>query len=332
MKRIISVVIAVYVGVFYSFAAPTSLVPIGKTAGIKILCDGVMVSGVTKIDTANGPKYPAQEAKLMQGDIIKEINGVKVYTNEELAAEIYENGENKANIVFERNGEIQNGQITPVLDKNDMIAKIGIWVRDSMAGIGTITYIDPETNEYAALGHSISEMDSGKIMPIKQGELVQSSVTEVKKGKAGEPGELRGDFNVSEELGSVNINTNTGIYGYMDDEDLTKNLKAYEVGKLSEVTKGEAYILSNIEGQTVEQYTVEIKKISDDDDKNFIIEVTDPRLLDKTGGIVQGMSGSPILQNGKLIGAVTHVLVNNPTEGYGISIENMLETAEQTTK
>lgn len=306
--------------------ATDMLIPMGSTAGIKIMCDGVMVSSVTQVQTQDGPRYPAKDAGIIEGDIIKSIDGKEVLANEQIA-EILENvGNNTTEVSYERDGEIKTSQITPVCDISDGNYKIGIWVRDSIAGIGTITYVDPETLEFGALGHSISEVDSGKIMPIKNGELISSSVADVVKGEVGSPGQLQGEFDVYDEIGDISLNSANGIFGNLD---VLPEIEAVEIGSINDVYVGSAYILSNIDGTEVSSYEIEILDIVKDinETRNFIIRVTDEELLEKTGGIVQGMSGSPILQDGKIIGAVTHVLVNQPSEGYGIAIENMLSTA-----
>lgn len=332
MKKILIALSLSFVFTIQAFAIPDKLVPIGQTTGIKILCDGVMVSSVTQIQTENGVKTPAKEASINTGDIIKTINGEKIISNDHVAEILNLTQNNEVLIEIERDGVILEKKVTPVADINDGNYKIGVWVRDSMAGIGTITFFDPETNNYGALGHSIAEGESGNVMPVRQGELVPSTVTGVKKGEVGNPGELEGSFDVTREIGSVNSNTESGIFGTIDANYLLTN-NALEVAEKKEITEGVAYIMSNISGNNTENYEINITKInkSSDTTKNFVIEITDENLIEQTGGIVQGMSGSPIIQNGKIIGAVTHVFVNDPTKGYGIFITNMLETAELNT-
>ena len=210
--------------------------------------------------------------------------------------------------------------------------KLGAWIRDSMAGIGTMTFYDPDSGVFGALGHGISDVDTAQLMPLSSGSIMYAEVTDVKKGESGNPGELHGAFQVSQDMGSLYANTQRGVFGYLTDQCLTQGIEPVELAAREQVQVGEATILSNIAGDQVEEYTVEITHIypeNDDDPRNMMIKVTDPRLLEATGGIVQGMSGSPILQNGRLVGAVTHVLVNDPTQGYGILAENMLDAAEQ---
>lgn len=205
--------------------------------------------------------------------------------------------------------------------------QLGVWLRDSMAGIGTMTFYDPDSGVFAALGHGINDVDTATLMPMESGSIMYASVTDVKKGESGAPGELHGSFDVNRDLGDLYANTNLGIYGVLRDGALSPRGEAVEVAAREEVHVGGATILSNIAGEQVEEYQVEITHVypaAAGDTRNLMVQVTDPRLLETTGGIVQGMSGSPILQDGKLVGAVTHVLVNDPTRGYGILAENMV--------
>ena len=209
--------------------------------------------------------------------------------------------------------------------------QLGVWLRDSMAGIGTMTFYDPDSGVFAALGHGINDVDTAQLMPLQSGSIMYSEVTDVKKGEKGAPGELHGAFQVNRDLGELYANTASGVFGRLEDGTLTDGLEPVPVAERKEVKTGAATILSNIAGDQVEEYQVEIIRVypaNGADTRNLMLKVTDPRLLETTGGIVQGMSGSPILQNGKLVGAVTHVLVNDPTQGYGILAENMLLEAE----
>lgn len=202
-----------------------------------------------------------------------------------------------------------------------------------MAGIGTMTFYDPQTGTFGALGHGINDVDTAQLMPLQSGGVMEASVTDVKKGVKGTPGALQGTFNTSRDVGGLWANTDGGVFGTLADQKMVEGLTPMEVAAPAEIQIGPATILSNITGETVEEYTVEITKVylaDDGDTRDLMLTVTDPRLLEGTGGIVQGMSGSPILQNGKIIGAVTHVLVNDPTTGYGIFLENMLSAANNT--
>jgi stage IV sporulation protein B len=209
----------------------------------------------------------------------------------------------------------------------DNTYKVGLWVRDSTAGIGTVTFIDKNTGTFGGLGHGVCDVDTGLLMPLESGSVVDVEVTGVVKGEPQNPGELRGNFS-RVTSGNLFVNHETGVFGKINDADRVSG-EVVPIGNKNSVHEGKVYIYTTILGTTPEKYEAEIIKINSDSGKtkNFMVRVTDKRLLEKTGGIVQGMSGSPILQDGKLIGAVTHVLINDPQKGYGIFIENMLETA-----
>ena len=212
----------------------------------------------------------------------------------------------------------------------DGVYRHGAWIRDSIAGIGTMTFYDPATRTFAALGHGVTDTDTAMLMPLASGAVMEASVKAVKAGAPGAPGEMRGDFDLEEDMGTLYANTDCGIFGTLDEGCKVDTSRALPIASREEVETGRATILSTVQGDTTEEYDVVIEKIysPSTETRNLLVRVTDDRLLEKTGGIVQGMSGSPIIQNGKLVGAVTHVLVNDPTRGYGILIENMLEAAE----
>ena len=257
------------------------------------------------------------------GDIILTYNNTVIRSNEELAEQVQkcEGTKQKARIL--RNKREQTVWITPTETEEGYA--IGLWVRDSTAGLGTLTYYDPETRTLAGLGHSISDVDTGLTMPVESGSIVAARITGIKAGEKGSPGELLGTLE-NRTYGTVSVNDSTGLFGTADRafEGVT-----YPIALKNEIKEGEAQILCTVLGDTPKNYTIRINKINNnlEETKNLVIEVTDPELLAATGGIVQGMSGSPILQDGKLIGAVTHVLISDPTAGYGIFIENMLEAA-----
>lgn len=302
------------------------LVAVGRTAGIKLYCDGVMVASIADDSCFNGIN-PCARAGIAAGDIIKEINGKKVETSEDVAALVDKSGGANLKVLVVRDGEKLTFNIAPKLSVDGEL-KIGLWVRDSMAGIGTITFYDPESGMFGALGHGISDIDTGKIMPMSGGGLIGSKVMQIRRGEQGSPGELKGTFELENSIGSLSKNCDTGIYGHMKDISYIKEGISMAIGFKDEVVTGGARILSNIDGEKSEFFDIEVLKLnlsSQAMGKNMLIRVTDARLLAATGGIVQGMSGSPIVQKEKLIGAVTHVLVNDPERGYGIFIENMLE-------
>lgn len=303
------------------------LVPCGNPFGIKLNTDGVLVIGTGEIKTENGVRCPAKEAQICEGDAIVSINGKTVFTNEDIE-DIVSSSSDALSVTIRRDNKEKTVKLCPCVDTSG-IRRVGLWVRDSSAGIGTVTYYDPQTSEFGGLGHPICDVDTGEIMPLLTGEVVKVEINDIVKGVEGDPGELKGNFVSHFSSGIVSANDETGVYGKLYKNP--SNNKALPIGLRQEVKAGKATIYTTIEGSTPKEYSIEIEKISISDNyktKNMIIKVTDVELLAKTGGIVQGMSGSPIIQDGKIVGAVTHVLVNDPTKGYGIFIENMLDACE----
>ncbi|MGN0178287.1 MAG: SpoIVB peptidase [Monoglobaceae bacterium] len=323
--------------VFFSsytvFAAPDSLIPVGKTVGITVSMDGVSVVNTAEFETSDGKMCsPAAESGILPGDKLIELNGRKITSVHDLEDATKNLKAEEMTIVYERGGDRHEAGITPRADISDGRLRIGVWVKDSASGIGTITYLDPESKSFGALGHGICT-SSGSLIGITGGSISEAEISSVKKGEKGAPGELSGTFSDKNKvLGEVSSNTDTGVFGHIsaDAEDL--GAAAVPVAKRDEVHEGDAKIMSNTEGSSISEYSVKITKINDDESshKGMIIKVTDSALLEKTGGIVQGMSGSPIIQDGKLVGAITHVFINDPTRGYAIFIENMLAEAEDT--
>ena len=300
----------------------------GTPFGIKMFANGAMVVGFSDIYTAQGYQNPAKTAGLKLGDVIVSIAGHETRTNEDVAEALQQLKGAPAEVVFQRDGHEKTVRLTAVMDLSTNTYRTGMWVRDSSAGIGTMTFIDNATGTFAGLGHSIHDSDTGKTLGLLKGEIVPVEITGVEKGSAGAPGELKGRFLTAAAAGDITVNGETGVYGTVSSVQEGIDM---ELALAQEVTTGRAEIITTIEGRTPQRYEVEIEKIAlnaSDANRNMVVHVTDPVLLQNTGGIVQGMSGSPIIQNGKLVGAVTHVLVNDPTRGYGIFAENMLETAE----
>lgn len=303
------------------------VVPSGQSFGIRLYSDGVMVVGLAEIDASGQKTSPAYLAGLRSGDVITHIDGQRVYENSDVTERITESGGKRLKITFMRENRAYTAELTPA--KYGDSFKAGMWVRDSVAGIGTLTYIDTVGMTFAGLGHGITDGDCGNIYPIASGNAVFAKITACTKGKSGAPGELKGYFTET-DIGNLFANTETGIYGRLNGLDSVSD-KAIPVAFRQEVKEGEAKILTTVDGGGVKEYTVTVEKVNYNGNlktRNMVIRVTDRELLDKTGGIVQGMSGSPIIQDGKLIGAVTHVFVNDPTRGYGIFAENMLEATE----
>lgn len=315
-----------------SSSGETMVIPMGRAVGIKLFSDGVIVVGMSDIATDQGAVNPARDCGLKEGDIITHINSEEVDSIEEVRAVLQElEGETMSIRALRGEKQVQM-TAQAVQCSTDGSYKLGAWIRDSMAGIGTMTFYQPSTGTFGALGHGISDIDTALLMPLEDGSIMYAEVAQVQKGVTGTPGQLQGAFEVSHDLGELWANTNCGVFGTLTDESLVGSQQAVPVAQRDEVELGAATILSNISGDEVREYEIEITKIfaeSATDSRDFMIQVTDPVLLETTGGIVQGMSGSPILQNGKLIGAVTHVLVNDPTSGYAISGERMLSQAAQ---
>ena len=308
-------------------AEERTVIPMGRAVGIKLFSDGVMVVGFSEVAGAEGSSAPARDCGLREGDIITHINREEVDSIEEVQSVLQEVGGKPMSIRAVRDDKTVQLTAQAVQCGSDGQYKLGAWIRDSMAGIGTVTYYDPDSNTFGALGHGITDGDTAALMPFGNGAILPSTVKAVKKGSCGSAGELRGEFDLTEELGQLYANTGCGIFGTLNAACSLAEGEALPVGDASE---GPAVIRSNISGDEVQEYAVEILKTIPDapDGRELVISVTDPELIAATGGIVQGMSGSPILQNGQLVGAVTHVLLNSPQKGYGISIQRMLATAE----
>lgn len=309
------------------------LIPGGHSIGVRMDVKGVLIVGLEDIITIDGTTVnPGKKAGLEIGDTIIEVNGTKVYKATEVQ-KIVNEIKGDLNLKIQRKDKIMMIELVPVIAKEDELYKLGVWIKDKTAGIGTLTYYDPENKTFGALGHGIIDADTGVVLDINDGELLDSKVESVKEGKFGKPGEIHGIFYESEDpIGELKINSEFGIFGSVYEKiENPEYASPVSIASQDEIYEGKAYILTTIEGDNIERFEIEIERINpqkEPDIKSMIIRVTDKKLLEKTGGIVQGMSGSPIIQDGKLIGAVTHVLVNDPARGYGIFIENMLNAAE----
>ena len=305
------------------------VIPGGTPFGIKMFTQGVMIVGMSDISVEGSQKNPAKACGLRTGDVLLSIDGKAVSTNEEVGELISQSKGKDVTVRFSREGIEQTAVLTPVESPADGTYKAGMWVRDSTAGIGTLTYYNPSTHYFVGLGHAVCDVDTNEEMPLGTGEAVHISITGVTKGVAGIPGELRGMFAGGNAFGTLSANTETGIYGVSAVSPV--QAEPVRLATAGEVKTGDAVIRTTLEGETPEEYSIQIEKIYVGESgatRNMVVHVTDERLLEKTGGIVQGMSGSPILQDGKLVGAVTHVFVNDPTRGYAIFAENMESTAQ----
>ncbi|WP_027624663.1 SpoIVB peptidase [Clostridium lundense] len=309
-----------------------SVYPGGQPIGVKLNTKGVLVVALSDLDTDKGKiTSPASLAGVQIGDSIVEINNEKI-TNAEKVSSIINGSEGKElNFTIERKGTVIRKKIKPV-KTNDGKYKIGLWIRDSTAGVGTLTFYDDKTGIFAALGHPITDVDTGTILNVNSGQIVNSSIVAVRKGVRGTPGELKGIF-VDEDvvLGEITKNTECGIFGKSNLNLKNKYNKKMKLALRNEIKEGPAQILTTIDGNDPKLYNIMVEKLLPQNSpgpKSMVIKITDKKLLEKTGGIVQGMSGSPIIQDNKIIGAVTHVLINKPDTGYGIYIEWMLKDAD----
>lgn len=296
----------------------------GENIGIELNSSGIIIVGTYNI----GNTSPAKEAGLKNGDKILAINDINVNNIKEMLNVISNNKtNNNIKITYMRNNTTQNTNLKLIKDNNNTY-KTGIYVKDSITGIGTLTFIDPQTKLYGALGHEILEKSTGQKVEVKDGKIYESTVTGITKSTNGSPGEKNARYDSNKIFGKIKENTKSGIFGNYTSE--LPNKKLYKVAQKKDIKLGKANILTVLKDSTVGSYEIEILQISKEDQKikNILFEIIDPTLLDETGGIVQGMSGSPIIQGNYIIGAVTHVVVDNPKEGYGIFITNMLEEAE----
>jgi len=304
------------------------IIPLGLAIGVRINTDGVMVLGTGSFAGFNGESHSPADGILQAGDLIISANGTEINSKEELS-EYVMSSTGEIIFVVHRDGKDLKLTITPQLAYTDNVKRIGAWVRDSTKGIGTLTFFDPQTGMFGALGHGIMDVDTKKLMSVRTGVIMPSSVVGVKRGARGLPGELEGRVDTTEVLGQILANNSNGLYGTLEPEieKEISNLQAMPIALRSQITEGEATILTSVNGSAVREFKITIESVNRfaaDDTKGMVIRITDPDLLKITGGIVQGMSGSPILQNGRVVGAVTHVFVQDPAKGYGIFIESMV--------
>lgn len=310
-------------------AAGTRLVPGGMPFGVKFSTEGVLVVGFCDVDAEGGQVNPAYAAGLRTRDVITALGGKQVLDAAQFGRMIADAGATPLTVTYTRGGKSCQATLTPALSLSENRYKTGLWVRDSGAGIGTVTFIDPKTNEFGGLGHGICDTESGALVGMTRGVVNDVTISGVQKGISGKPGELKGYFGTA-KTGTLLSNTDCGVFGIFAKAPATQNTPL-PIAKASEVREGDAYILCTVDGNCPCKYSIRISDIDKTatGSKCFTVKITDPKLIEKTGGIVQGMSGSPIIQNGKLVGAVTHVLINDPTTGYGIFIENMLSAAQR---
>lgn len=297
----------------------------GMPFGVRVFNGKLTVNGFGEVDSAGGTVSPAREAGFSENDIIKKINGKDVSTSLDITGAVLESGGKKMEFTVLRGEKTLTLYVTPVLSESAGEYRIGLWLKDGTAGIGTVTYIIPETGAFGGLGHGICEMSTGKLCDMSRGIVSDVTVSGINRGVSGQPGELKGIFS-GEKIGSVTENTERGVFGVFSDADKYASLtKPIETASKDSLKEGDAVIYCTVDGTGVGEYSVKISRgTSKDPAGSFNVEVTDKALIEKTGGIVQGMSGSPVVQNGKLVGAVTHVLISDPKRGYGIYIEDMM--------
>ena len=297
----------------------------GEVFGIKLYTDGVIVVGIQEVQTDSDKKSPSGSAGIEVGDIIVAIDGENVYTSDQVQSILGANNGGSFEVKIKRGERYRDYTVTPVYCEREGCYKAGMWVRDSTAGIGTITFYNKQSGIFAALGHQINDIDTKEIMPMLDGEAVKATVSKIEKSTRGTTGSLECDF-TNQTLGKLLSNTDCGIYGAY--AEISECAKEYPVAAIQEVKKGKATLISTVEKGQPKKYEIEITHIGFNEnnrEKNMIVKVTDKDLIDKTGGIVQGMSGSPIIQNGKLVGALTHVIVGNPQKGYAVFAQTMAE-------
>ena len=302
------------------------VVPSGDIIGLRMFTEGVMIVATESVDSRKGSINPSRSARLQVGDVIKAINGVEIEGSSQVDAIVSASEGKTLRITYSRESSTFTTSITPVYSESEKRYKTGLWIRDSAAGIGTMTFYEKNTGFFACLGHAVCDIDTGVVLPLSNGDIVDASISGCVRGKAGAAGELCGSFK-NQSLGTVFLNNNFGVFGYLDSTDISP--QAIPVALKSEIKTGSAQIIATVENETKAYYDIEIEKLNPDDKdgKNMIIRIKDSKLIEKTGGIVQGMSGSPIIQDGRLVGAVTHVFLNDPTRGYGILAETMLKGA-----
>lgn len=299
----------------------------GESVGVNIDVDGVTVLGVSDFYGEDGKKHcPAADAGILAEDIITEINGEKIVSAESFSQITDRYSQGTMNVKLMRGKKTESVTLKPIKSAEDGKFHLGLWVRDGTVGIGTLTFVDPKTKTFGALGHSVNDAKTGETVNTGRGSICYSSITGIKTASGGLSGELEGVF-VSDAIGDIRENGDFGIFGnFFGDIDFNR---AVSVASRNEIREGKAVVLCCVDGNKIQSFDIRVEKINlnSDSNKSMVIKVTDPNLIEKTGGIVRGMSGSPIIQNGKLIGAVTHVFVNDPTMGYGVFIENMLAEA-----
>lgn len=312
----------------------SKVIPVGSIAGVKLYTSGVLVVGMSEIEGIDNKKHkPYENTGIKEGDTITQINDIPISSTEELMENVNQAQGKVIKVKYIQEEQTKECSMEAVKTSNNEY-KLGLWVRDSAAGVGTVTFYEPGTKTFGALGHGITDIDTEELINIASGEFITTRVLNITKGESGNPGKIQGTVENQKNIGKINKNSKFGIYGTV--ENLASlnidTSREMEVALREEIQQGKAKILCSLDNQKVKEYEIEIQKIYKEnnyDNKSMQIKVTDPRLIEKTGGIIQGMSGSPIIQNNKFVGAVTHVLVNNPQEGYAVFGDIMLKQAKE---
>lgn len=298
----------------------TTVIPLGNAIGMKLYTKGVLVVGMSQINSDDGKTVkPYENSGIEEGDTIVAVDGENIENTEELINKLNESNGNEINVEYIKDNKTMQASITPVKSKDSY--KIGLWVRDTQAGVGTATFYEPSTNKFMTLGHGITDIDTGKIVNIANGELVTANIISIVKGEKGNPGEILGTINNENSIGEIENNTSFGVYGQVKNNTYLNKSEEMEVASRNEIKEGKAKILCQLDNSGVKEYEIEIENIyinNNENNKSMLIKVTDQNLLNLTGGIIQGMSGSPIIQSEKFVGAITSVLVNDPQQGYGV--------------
>ena len=307
----------------------TTVVPMGNAIGMKLYTAGVLVVGMSEIEG----KKPYENSGIKEGDRIIQINQNQIDNTDDLMKAVNKSDGNNISIKYVRDEKTITTSIKPLKNSSNEY-KIGLWVRDAAAGVGTLTFYEPSSGMFATLGHGIMDIDTAELIKIANGELVTTNILSINKGTKGNLGEIRGTIEAGHTIGSISKNTKFGVFGTINKTPYlnTSNTNEVQVALREEIKTGKAQIICELENGKKEYYDIEIQRIfisNNKDNKSMLIKVTDKKLSEKTGGIIQGMSGAPIIQNGKFVGAVTHVLVNDPTIGYGVFADIMLKQMKE---
>ena len=304
----------------------TEVIPLGNLVGMKLYTNGILVVGMSEIYGEDNNIYkPYENTGIKEGDTIVKIDDVNISSTDELIECINSSKGEEIKVTFIHNKKTLETKIKPIQTEVNTY-KIGLWVRDAAAGVGTATFYDPKTNNIATLGHGIQDIDTEELIDVLTGEFTTTDVISIQRGEEGEAGKIQGTVEEQKKIGTIEKNTQYGVYGKLTRADFFGNTKRYKIAPRNEIQVGDAELLCQINKGAVESYKIKIKKIylnNNTNNKNILLEITDEKLLKETGGIIQGMSGSPIIQNGKIIGALTHVLIKKPTEGYAVFADTM---------